>query len=91
LGSFAQRVATGQVNDRGKMGRRLGSIEARYPWGAESHRAQLAETPAGPRVNWQMRVERRAWQARRERGPPAADQLTVGTGGGVGDVVNSVD
>src|SRR5271157_5238551 len=66
LGGLAQRVATGKLKDRGKIERRLGRIEARYPSVADLYQTQLLETPAGLRVDWQMLAERRAWQETRE-------------------------
>jgi transposase len=66
LGQLAQRVATGKLKDRGKIERRLGRIEARYPSVADLYQTQLVETAAGLRVNWQMLADRRAWQETRE-------------------------
>jgi transposase len=66
LGGLAQRVATGKLKDRGKIERRLGRIEARYPSVADLYQAQLVETAAGLRVDWQMLAGRRAWQETRE-------------------------
>jgi len=66
LGGLAQRVATGKLKDRGKIERRLGRIEARYPSVADLYQAQLVETAAGLRVDWQMLADRRAWQETRE-------------------------
>ncbi|MGC2356421.1 MAG: IS1634 family transposase [Candidatus Acidiferrum sp.] len=66
LGGLAQRVATGKLKDRGKIERRLGRIEARYPSVADLYQAQVVETPAGLRVEWQMLADRRAWQETRE-------------------------
>jgi transposase len=66
LGGLAQRVATGKLKDRGKIERRLGHIEARYPSVADLYQAQLVETAAGLRVDWQMLANRRAWQETRE-------------------------
>ena len=66
LAGLAQRVATGKLKDRGKIERRLGRIEARYPSVADLYQAQLVDTAAGLRVDWQMLAERRAWQETRE-------------------------
>lgn len=66
LGGLAQRVATGELKDRGKIEGRLGRIEARYPSVADLYQAQLVETPAGLRVEWQMLADRRVWQEGRE-------------------------
>jgi len=66
LGGLAQRVATGKLKDRGKIERRLGRIEARYPSVADLYQAQVVETPAGLRVEWQMLADRQVWQERRE-------------------------
>jgi len=66
LEGLAQRVATGKLKDRGKIERRLGRIEARYPSVADLYQARVVETPAGLRVEWQMLADRRVWQERRE-------------------------
>jgi transposase len=66
LRQLAQRVATGKLKDRGKIERRLGRIEARYPSVSDLYQTQLVETAAGLRVDWQMLAERRAWQETRE-------------------------
>jgi len=66
LGRLAQQVATGKLKDRGKIERRLGRIEARYPSVADLYQLQLVETAGGLRVDGQMLVERCAWQEARE-------------------------
>ena len=66
LGQLAQRVASGKLKDRGKIERRLGRIEARYPSVADLYQMQLVETEGRLRVDWQMLPERRTWQETRE-------------------------
>ena len=66
LGQLAQRVASGKLKDRGKIERRLGRIEARYPSVADLYQMQLLETEGRLRVDWQMLPERRTWQETRE-------------------------
>ena len=66
LNHLAQRVATGKLKERGKIERRLGRIEARYPSVADLYEMQLVETEGPLRVAWQMRPERRTWQETRE-------------------------
>jgi transposase len=66
LGQLAQRVASGKLKDRGKIERRLGRIEARYPSVADLYQMQLVATDSGLRLDWQMLPERRTWQERRE-------------------------
>ena len=66
LGRLAQRVAAGKLKDRGKIERRLGRIEARYPSVADLYQMQLAETGSGLRLDWQVLPERRTWQETRE-------------------------
>jgi len=66
LGQLAQRVATGKLKDRGKIERRLGRIEARYPSVADLYAMQLVEKEGKLRVDWQMLPERRTWQETRE-------------------------
>ena len=91
LGGLAQRVATGKLKDRGKIERRLGRIEARYPSVADLYQAQVVETPAGLRVEWQMLADRRAWQETREGAYLLRTNLQAGIGGGVVDEIYSVD
>jgi len=79
LGGLAQRVATGKLKDRGKIERRLGRIEARYPSVADLYQAQVVETPAGLRVEWQMLADRRAWQETREGAYLLRTNLQAGT------------
>jgi len=66
LNQLAQRVASGKLKDRGKIERRLGRIEARYPSVADLYQMQLVATDSGLRVDWQMLPERRTWQETRE-------------------------
>ena len=66
LGQLAQRVAAGKLKDRGKIERRLGRIEARYPSVADLYQMQVVEAAGGLRVDWQMLPERRTWQETRE-------------------------
>ena len=63
---LAQRVASGKLKDRGKIERRLGRMEARYPSVADLYQMQLVETAGRLRVDWQMLPERRTWQETRE-------------------------
>jgi len=66
LDQLAQRVGAGKLKDRGKIERRLGRIEARYPSVADLYQMQLVETEGRLRVDWQMLPERRTWQETRE-------------------------
>jgi len=66
LGQLAQRVAAGKLKDRGKIERRLGRIEARYPSVADLYQMQLVASDSGLRLDWQMLAERRTWQETRE-------------------------
>jgi transposase len=66
LRQLAQRVTSGKLKDRGKIERRLGRIEARYPSVADLYQMQLVATGSGLRLDWQMLPERRTWQETRE-------------------------
>jgi transposase len=66
LGRLTKRVATGKLKDRGKIERHLGRVQARYPQVADLYQMQVVETESWPRVEWQIRQERRAWQEARE-------------------------
>jgi transposase len=66
LQQLAQRVVSGKLKDRGKIERRLGRIEARYPSVADLYQMQRVETEGRLRVDWQLLPERRTWQETRE-------------------------
>jgi len=66
LGQLAQQVAAGKPKDGGKIERRWGRIEARYPSVADLYQIQLVEAAGGLRGDWQILPERRAWQETRE-------------------------
>jgi hypothetical protein len=66
LGRLTKRVATGRLKDRGKIERRLGGIQARYPQVADLYHMQVVEAEGWLRLEWGIVPERRAWQEARE-------------------------
>jgi len=63
---LTKRVAAGRLKDRGKIERRLGGIQARYPSVADLYKMQVMEGRGKLRVEWKMLPDRRAWQEARE-------------------------
>ncbi len=59
-------IAEGRLKDRNKMERRLGKIQARHAQVNDLFEVTLRDTPAGIRLVWEMKAERRAWRNLRE-------------------------
>lgn len=66
LGRLTKRVATGRLKDRGKIERRLGRIQARYPQAADLYQMQVVEAEGRLRLEWGTVPERHAWQEARQ-------------------------
>jgi hypothetical protein len=66
LKALTQRVAQGQLKDRAKVERRVGSLLARHPQVADLYAVKITERGARLQVNWNLRQERQAWQQARE-------------------------
>ena len=62
----AEDHRTGRLKDRNKMERRLGKIQARHPQVNDLFEVTLRDTPAGVRLVWEMKAERKAWRDLRE-------------------------
>ncbi len=73
LGRLAQRVAAGQLKDRGKIERRSGRVEARYPSVADLYQMQLVEAAGGyawiGRCSWSGAPGRKRGKGRIYCGP----------------------
>jgi transposase len=66
LEALEKNIASGRLKDRYKMERRLGRIQARHPQVNDLFEVALRETPAGIRLVWEMKEERKAWRDLRE-------------------------
>ena len=55
-------IAEGRLKDRNKMERRLGKIQARHSQVNDLFEVTLCDTPAGARLVWEMKAERKAWR-----------------------------
>ena len=59
-------IAEGRLKDRNKMERRLGKIQARHSQVNDLFEVTLRDTPAGVRLVWEMKAERKVWRDLRE-------------------------
>jgi transposase len=66
LEALEKNIARGRLKDRYKMERRLGRIQARHPQVNDLFEVALRGTPAGVRLVWEMKEERKAWRDLRE-------------------------
>ena len=66
LEALEKNIASGRLKDRYKMERRLGRIQARHPQVNDLFEVALRDTPAGVRLVWKMKEERKAWRDLRE-------------------------
>jgi transposase len=66
LAGLKKSIANGRLKDRNKMERRLGRIQARHPEVNDLYAVTLRDTPAGVRLEWEMKKDREAWRDLRE-------------------------
>src|SRR6202030_2089399 len=66
LEALEKSIARGRLKDRYKMERRLGRIQARHPQVNDLFEVTLRDTPAGVRLVWDMKADRKAWRDLRE-------------------------
>src|SRR6202030_3717511 len=66
LQALEKSIASGRLKDRYKMERRLGRIQARHPEVNDLYAVTLRDTPAGVRLEWEMKKDREAWRDLRE-------------------------
>jgi transposase len=66
LQALEKNIARGRLKDRYKMERRLGRIQARHPQVNDLFEVALRDTPAGVRLVWEMKEDRKAWRDLRE-------------------------
>lgn len=66
LQGLQKTIAAGRLKDRHKMERRLGKIQARHPQANDLFEVALRDTPAGVRLIWEVKQERKTWRDLRE-------------------------
>jgi hypothetical protein len=66
LQDLEKSITRGRLKDRYKMERRLGRIQARHPQVNDLFGVTLRDTPAGVRLVWKMKEDRKAWRDLRE-------------------------
>jgi hypothetical protein len=66
LQALEKTIASGRLKDRYKMERRLGRIQARHSQVNDLFEVTLRDTPAGIRLVWEMKEDRKAWRDLRE-------------------------
>jgi transposase len=66
LAALEKSIAGGRLKDRYKMERRLGRIQARHPQVNDLFEVTLRDAPAGIRLVWKMKEDRKAWRVLRE-------------------------
>ncbi len=66
LAALQKRVAEGQLKDRHKVERKLGSLQARHPQVADLYEMKVVEASSGLSLQWQALPGRQHWQRARE-------------------------
>src|SRR5271167_1240146 len=66
LNGLEKTIELGRLKDRNKMERRLGKIQARHSQVNDLFEVTLRDTPAGVRLVWEMKAERKVWRDLRE-------------------------
>src|SRR6266568_3292908 len=66
LKRLAKTIQTGRLQDRHKMERRLGRIQASHPQVNDLYEVAVQDTPAGVRLHWTIREDRKLWRGLRE-------------------------
>jgi transposase len=66
LQDLEKSITRGRLKDRYKMERRLGRIRARHPQVNDVFEVTQRDTPAGVRLVWKMKEDRKAWRDLRE-------------------------
>jgi len=79
LKRLAKTIETGRLKDRNKMERRLGRIQATHPQVNDLYEVALRETPAGIRLHWAIKEDRKDWRALREGAYMLRTNLQAGT------------
>ena len=79
LRRLAKTIETGRLKDRNKMERRLGRMQARHPQVSDLFEVDLRDTPAGVRLFWQIKDDRKVWRELREGAYLLRTNLQAGT------------
>src|ERR1700694_4992903 len=79
LKRLAKTIQTGRLKDRHKMERRLGRIQASHPQVNDLYDVAVQDTPAGVRLHWTIREDRKAWRGLREGAYMLRTNLQAGT------------
>lgn len=79
LKRLAKTIETGRLKDRHKMERRLGRIQARHPQVNDLYEVALRQTPAGVRLSWTIKEDRKIWRGLREGAYMLRSNLQAGT------------
>jgi len=79
LRRLAKTIETGRLKDRNKMERRLGRMQARHPQVSDLFEVDLRDTPAGVRLFWQIKDDRKIWRELREGAYMLRTNLQAGT------------
>jgi transposase len=66
LSNLGRQIELGRIKDRFKMERRLGRIEANHPQVNDLYEVALRDTPAGVRLDWRMKPDKKNWRDARE-------------------------
>ena len=66
LKGLEKAIATGRLQDRNKMERRLGKIQARHPQVKDLYDLALRDTAEGVRLFWEIKEDRKNWRESRE-------------------------
>lgn len=79
LKRLAKTIEAGRLQDRHKMERRLGRIQARHPQVNDLYEVALRQTPAGVRLSWTIKEDRKIWRGLREGAYMLRTNLQAGT------------
>src|SRR6266567_3406226 len=66
LKRLAKTIQTGRLQDRHKMERRLGRIQASHPQVNDLYEVAVRDTPEGIRLHWAIKEDRQLWRGLRE-------------------------
>jgi transposase len=66
LTRLAKTIVAGRLQDRYKMERRLGRIQATHPQVNDLYQVELRDTADGVRLFWEVKKERQQWRLQRE-------------------------
>ena len=79
LKRLAKTIEAGRLKDRNKMERRLGRIQASHSQVNDLYEVALRDTPAGIRLHWAIKEDRKDWRALREGAYMLRTNLQAGT------------